>query len=165
MIASASILLALLRQPVCALDRAEPPEARRELARPVAEAIADTAHSLEEAAALISVATHESHLCRYVLTGHCADGPVGARCDHGRARGPFQVHGHCREAWRYADGSPESFRAGAACVLRGLRYGVQRHGSWEAGFTALTGSGSCCWSGAAPRLATMRAVLRGWGRA
>jgi hypothetical protein len=120
---------------------------------PVAVAIAQAARSREEAALLVAQGWHESRWAAYVLEGRCQDGPPGARCDEGRARGPWQVWHYCRATTTAGE---------ARCVLATARLAVARCGSWDGAFAALAGKGGCAWSGAPRRVETMRAVLTGW---
>lgn len=96
-----AVLAVLLSLPQYTGDRFADPtlEDRARLLRPVAVAIAEVARNRTEAAALIALAKHETNLARYVLDGYCEQGPVGARCDGGRARGAWQVHSWCRALW------------------------------------------------------------------
>lgn len=134
--------------------------------RPVSEAIAEAAGTREEAAALIAQGWHESRFARYVVEGRCLDGPVGARCDIGRdgrprARGPWQVWHWCRPAWALPEGSPESLRAEARCVVGWMRGALRRcGGQWEHAFAGMTGSSRCNVPWAARRVATMAQVRR-----
>src|ERR1700759_5427543 len=41
---------------------------------------------------LLAKLDFESGAAQYVHEGRCDDGPVGARCDGGRAHGPWQQH-------------------------------------------------------------------------
>ena len=153
------ILLALLALPQYAADRDDSPEARCELYRPVAVAIAETARTPEQAAALITQAWHETRLARYVLEGRCQDGPRGARCDpdkHGvpRARGPWQL-------WRAAC-KADDLRGQAKCVLGTMQLGLARCASWAGAFYALRGHWACGEDAA--REQTMRGVLARWGK-
>jgi hypothetical protein len=120
-------------------DRHDSPEAREALYRPVAVAICKATEDPGERAFLGSQAYHETRLARYVLEGRCHDGPVGARCDDGRARGPWQVHRWCRAAWRETETAAARRVAAATCVLRGWRYGLRRWGSPAGGFQAQGG--------------------------
>ena len=132
-------------------DAGMPIEERVTLYRPTVAAIVAAARTDEEAAALVALGWHESRFARYVLEDRCQDGPKGARCDEGRARGPWQVWGRwCRAVDRASE---------ARCALATLRLGKQRCASWEGGFAALAGHPSCEWPGARKRVQTMRRVL------
>lgn len=155
----AAILSAMLALGGYAPDAGDAPEARRALYLPVAEAIAATARTPEEAAALVSDGFYESRFARYVLEGRCADGPRGARCDpdkHGvaRARGAFQV-------WRYCKATDT--RGEAKCVLSQMRLGLRRCSGWDGGFAALHGA-SCLWAPSQRRVQVMRKILAGWSK-
>ena len=106
------------------LDRGDSEESREALYRPVATAIAEVALDGRTAAWLITQALHETRFARYVLENRCEDGPVGARCDEGRARGPWQVHGWCVGAWDSQASQAEQLEAGARCALRGYWQGL-----------------------------------------
>src|SRR5512143_4111872 len=99
---------------------------RKALLIPVASAIAHAARNYTEAAALIALGKHETSYAAYVVTGHCKDGPKGARCDGGLARGPWQVWSWCREGWAAPDGSSEALAAQALCARRMLSYAYHR---------------------------------------
>ena len=158
----AVILAALLRLAPWHQDH-DAPEARRALLEPIAAAIAATARSREEAAALVAVGWSETKFARAVLEGHCDRMPAGSRCDHGRARGPWQVHAWCRDAWALPDGSPEAYTPAARCVLRALRGGLQRCSSWHGAMAALLGGGGCRdFARADAYEQTMRTVLGWW---
>ena len=117
------VLAAMLSLPQYAGDRHADPtvEDRARLYRPTAEAISEVATNRTEAAALIALGYHETGFARYVLDGHCEQGPVGARCDGGRARGPWQVWAWCKAGWAAPDGSREAIREQARCAVRLLR--------------------------------------------
>lgn len=121
------------------LDSAETREQRMGLYRPVAEAVCRATRDPVERAFLAVQADAETHLARYVLEDRCHDGPVGARCDQGRARGPWQVHRHCRAAWDDSASHASRLESGARCALLGWRWGVRRWDSWAGGFQAQRG--------------------------
>lgn len=157
------ILTAMLSLPPYTGDRGDTPAARAELYRPVAEAIAEVAPgNPTKAAALVALAYAETKFARYVLTGNCASGPPGMRCDNGRARGAFQVWAWC-DAWRHPEGSPESLRAEARCAARALAAGKRRclgrhpAGDWAAMFSGYRGP-ACSWPPAARRARSMLAL-------
>lgn len=142
----------------------DPPAERAKLYRPVAAAIVAVAKNDTEVATLISLAHHETALARYVLDGHCEQGPVGAQCDGGRARGPWQVWAWCKGAWEAKDGSPEEKLEGAKCAIRLLRTSrtdcarvCKATGSGckplHAAFSGYAGRG-CDWPHAARRVST-----------
>jgi hypothetical protein len=118
-----TVLAVMLRTQGWSGDKGDTPAARRELYAPVAAVIAEVGSTWEERAILFTLAHQETGLARYVLEGRCGDGPPDAQCDHGLARGPWQVLKWCREAWAAPDGSVESFRAGARCAIKMYRWG------------------------------------------
>lgn len=123
--------------------------------QPLAEAIAQTAKTPQEAAGLVTVAYEESRLARYVGDGRCHEGPPGARCDNGRARGYFQLwQVACPQAYRFKAGTIASLKAEVVCARRLLVSGYKRcqsvnpAGSWAGAF-AIYGTGHSCeapWS-------------------
>lgn len=115
MITSSLVAALLAILPVSWLDRHDSPAERVELLMPVAEAAIAEAATPSEAVDLMVVAYQESRFARYVLEYRCQDGPVGQRCDRGRAWGPWQVHRWC-EAW----GTPD-LAGQARCALKRLR--------------------------------------------
>lgn len=132
---------------------------------PVASAISRATESRAEVAALVALGFHESRYARYVVDGRCSDGPIGARCDNGRARTPWQVwRVACPVAWTHPDGSQESLDAAARCAAGLLRGGRGRcRGRHPAGdlagaFSAYRGA-SCTWSGGAARARSAGAAL------
>lgn len=133
---------------------------RAKLLRPVALAIAAEAKTSTEAAALIALGYHETAFARYVLDGHCEQGPIGARCDGGRARGPWQVWSWCRGAWAHPAGpagARASLRAEARCAVGLLRAARTRCAAegWPGVFAGYRRLASCRWSGATRRVATL----------
>lgn len=77
------------------------------------------------AAALLTIAKHESHLAQYVWEGNCSNPPHNAdRCDPDKSGKPqsltvFQLKRRsCPEAHRLPDGSREQHRAAARCAAR-----------------------------------------------
>ena len=119
-------------------------------------------HRATMAAALLSVAWHESRFAAYVQLGRCADGPRGkAECDGGRARSLWQLHrSACSALWEVSDGSEESTRVAAQCAARQLtrsyywctRPGSQALTALSGMFAAYAGVSSCVWSGADKRV-------------
>jgi hypothetical protein len=137
------ILSAWALLPTWYQDRDETPEARDALRLPVAEAICLATKDRRERAFLAAQAYAETHLARYVLDHRCADGPPGAKCDAGRATGPWQVHRNANEcserAWDATLPTLARFSAGARCALMGWRWGVRRCRSEVGGFSAQAG--------------------------
>lgn len=164
---ASTVLNALLRQPQWIGDRSDTPADRIALYWPVALAIAHAAKTPYQAAALVALSGHETHLARPVVEGRCSDMPKGQRCDGGKARGVFQLHKEaCRAAFEYEAGSPESLEIEAVCALRHLGFAMKRCRdvavSPEAGMFSAYRNGWCGWAPAAKRAATMEAVLRSW---
>jgi hypothetical protein len=166
----AAILAELLRFTVYAHDVDEPREARIARLEPLAQAIDIVADGKPwRAAMLITQAEFESKLARYVGEGRCQDGPKGARCDTDargieRARGYFQVHAWCAEAWAQPVGSVEELTAAAACTLKLFGAGYARCKGKpdppEAGaFAASMGGVACTGPRALARTKFFRGVL------
>jgi len=146
---------------------------RRALLQPIAADIAfaateksDGLGAVLKASAVLAVGDHESHWARYVIEGRCDEGPVGARCDEGLARGPFQQHASaCPRAYRHPEASRESLREEARCAVRlltgALRRCRGRHpaGNWAGAFSGYR-SASCAWKPAARRQKTLWAMHR-----
>lgn len=161
---AAEVLAVLLSLPQYYGDRHADPtlEDRARLLRPVAEAIAEVSRNRTEAAALIALMKHETNGARYVLDGHCEQGPVGARCDGGRARGAWQVHSWCRALFAGPENAPGRHLAGARCAVSLLRKGRAQCGSLAGAFGVYAGAG-CKWKGGPGRVKTtnlMEARLR-----
>jgi len=117
-----AILTVLLDYPVWSGDVGMTGEERSAMLEPVAAAIVGASSSRFEAAVLTAPAWHECGLASYVLDDRCEAGPEGARCDNGRARGPWQVHERpCPELHALPLRAPERFEIGARCALRGWR--------------------------------------------
>jgi len=143
---SEAVLTVMLALPQWHGDAGETTEERALLLAPIASVIAtESAGNLPLAAAMIANAHHESaSFARAVLEGRCHEMPAGLRCDHGRARGAWQVwRVFCPAAYAHPAGSVESLRAEGACVARGLRGGRLRCGSWEGAFASLGGGARC----------------------
>lgn len=159
------IVAVLLTLPQYGGDRFADPtvEDRTRLLRPVAVAISAVARNVTEAAALAALAKHETSLARYVLDGACYQGPVGARCDGGKARGAWQVHSWCRALWAGPENAPGRHLAGARCAIGLLRAGRQQCGDLAGAFGVYAGAG-CKWRGGPGRVKTtnlMESRLRG----
>jgi len=155
-----AVLAAMLSLPQYTGDRiVDPPAERARLYRPVAEAIAQVARSRADAAALIALGYAETAFARYVLDGHCYQGPAGARCDGGRARGAWQVWSWCRALWAGPENAPDRHVAGARCALQRLRAGrTACPAQGYAGMLSHYGRGHCTWGPAKARAATMALV-------
>jgi hypothetical protein len=110
-------------------DRNETSEARNARMIPIAEAITTATSDATEQAALITLAWAESKLASYVTEDRCHEGPVGQRCDQGRARGPWQVHHgarkECSIAWELSATSVDGLTHQAWCALS--RYRFSKH--------------------------------------
>ena len=159
----AAVLLALLALPPSRLDVGEAPAARRARLEPVAEAIAAAARSRSEVAILLALGKHESAFALLVQMGRCEEMPAGERCDHGLARGPWQLHElACRVAWTLPAGSAESLREEAACAIRLLRWNAERgrHHALTPVHAAFAGYAARGWQwpGADRRVATAREI-------
>lgn len=129
-------------------DRAETPAQRAELLTPWADAIATEARSTDEAAALVAVSWHESGgYARWVVEGRCHERPKA--CDHGRAKGPFQVHGWCKAT----DPAGQT-----ACARSLLAFSFRRCHTWARAFGAYGTGGDC--RAYANRDATRLLILR-----
>jgi hypothetical protein len=153
-------------------DVAEDPAERAARLTVLAEDIADVTRDDHEAARLVALGVHETHFARNVQTGHCELMPAGERCDHGRARGVWQFHARtCPAAYRFAAGTPESWRAEALCAARLMRgYAADgRELSLTPDHAAFAGMAARAWNwqGAETRVKTLvtierqLAVLRG----
>jgi len=111
------------------------------------------------AAVITALAWHESRFARYVQAGQCETGPVGARCDNGKARGLWQQHqSACPQAWATTPGSAEDLQKGAQCASRLLGSALHRCRSRAPSvlFGAFSGyaGASCTWGHARKREAT-----------
>lgn len=154
-------------------DRDDTEAQRRALLQPIAAdiafAVAEKSDGLSpelKASAVMAVGDHESHWARYVIEARCSEGPPGARCDEGLARGPFQQHASaCPRAYRHPEGSRESLREEARCAVRlltgALRRCRGRHpaGDWAGAFSGYR-SASCEWKPAARRAQTMNLMYQ-----
>lgn len=162
------LLLVMLGLPQWYQDRGESAEERAELLKPMAAAIAKVCTGGRKAAWCVAQAWHETKLARYVLEDRCSDGPVGARCDAGRASGPWQVHSWCRDAHNKSLSMAKRFEAGARCALKGYNYGLSKcggrvSGAFAAQHTALLGQPLeqwCTKPWAVRRVGTMQSVER-----
>lgn len=161
MVTKSLILATLLKLPQWHLDTISY-EDRVKLLTPLAEVISSEAKTVDEAAALTAHTSKETNFAVLVLTGRCNEMPKGIDCDAGKARGPFQVHKHCVEAWRHTDGSIESYREGARCALRILRRGLKSCGNWTGAFAAMRGMPVCTSARAPAYVAQQQQVLTWW---
>lgn len=119
-------LAGLLLHPRSYLDRDITDEQRVTMLWPVAVAMAAAAKNLHELAILDELGFRETAYARHVIYGHCDRMPVGMRCDHGHARGPWSVHDWCKPAWALEDGSPEALATEAQCAVGLLRSSAVR---------------------------------------
>lgn len=116
-----------------------------------------------ERAFLVTQVWHETRLARYVLWDRCEDGPEWARCDAGRATGPWQVHRWCYGAWSGTEAA--RYLAGARCALSLWRAGVHRCRGPHGGFAANGGIVGSCetargkWAGRVRTLERVRGML------
>ena len=159
---ASAILAVMLALPQWHLDSHETVDERALLLAPVASVIAtESGGDLQLAAAMIANAHHESaSFARAVLEGRCDEMPAGVQCDHGRARGAWQVwRVFCPAAYAHPAGSLESLRAEGACVARGLRGGRLRCGSWEGAFAGLGGGARCSSPTAARKAMAQRSAV------
>lgn len=165
MIALAPVLAAMLSLAPYTADRAATADEREALLQPLAYEISMVSRTPSEGALLVAVAFHESGFARYVLTGHCSEGPPGQRCDGGKARGPWQLHRQaCPAAW----GPTGDLRTEATCALALLRWGGQQcreHARTPVlGAVGMFAGRGCHWSGAETRAKTATTLLAAWGR-
>ena len=144
-------------------DRHESAETRDAHRLPVAEAICRATTDAKERRFLAAQAYAETTLAKYVIEDRCSDGPVGARCDQGRATGLWQIHpnqNECsRRAWDRSLPASERHLAGAQCALANWRYGVARCKTDAGGFASQAGGIPMCnaaW--ARRRVALMRKI-------
>jgi hypothetical protein len=140
-------------------DAGDTEKQRTELIAPVAVAVCLATQDPVERAFLAVQTYQKTHLARYVLEGRCHDGPDGARCDEGRARGPWQVHAHCRAAWAPTASRLDRYVGGARCALSGWRYGFWRWQSWAEGFQGQVGIGRTVTPWATARAERMGPVV------
>lgn len=140
----AIVLKVLLAQPTWYQDTTETPAERATLVRPVAVAICQVAPTWPKRLYLMAQTYAETHLARYVLEERCQDGPKGARCDEGLARGPWQNHrASCRAAWDPKVTRLERYVGGARCALRLYVAGLRRCGTLEGAFYSNSGKIGC----------------------
>jgi len=160
---SASLILAaMLSLPGWYLDKDDTPEQRSELYRPVADAIHTVAKNRRQQAFLVTQAWAETKFARYVLEDRCQDGPIGARCDRGKASGPWQVWSWCKDAHDKSLTNAQRFEAGARCALRGYHQGARMCTGYEGMFIAqrggMLGSNPCQKQWAIKRAKTMKLI-------
>lgn len=97
-------------------DRRETREQRTELLRPLATVVANEARTAQEAAAMTAIAWHETGgFARWIVECRCHERPK--MCDHGRARGPFQVHDWCKAT---------DLRGETECAASAYRFALSR---------------------------------------
>jgi hypothetical protein len=151
------IMGVMLAMPPGIGDERDAEDERRAFLEPVAIAIHQVANEspnpIRTAAILLALGRNETRFARYVVEGRCQDGPPGMRCDwskrHNRpvARGPFQVHPWCTEAWALPETSLESLAAGARCAVSLVQRALKRclrgkHEAWAGAFAVYRGQ-SC----------------------
>lgn len=125
-----AILAVLSALPVHTTDVNEPPTAREPRLLIEAQAIAQACgNDVKCAAALLTIADAETHSAGFVGRGECSKGPVGARCDEGRAASYWQVWTSaapaCRDAHNTELPLAEQHNAAAQCALARWRTGVK----------------------------------------
>jgi|SRR5690606_39971735 len=113
------------------------------------------------AAVIAAVGWHESRYATYVTEGRCSEGPVGMRCDGGRAIQAWQQwQPACPAAWRLPHGSREQLNESARCASRLLVSALRRCRSRAPSVLAGAFSGyagaSCVWKPAQRRERTAR---------
>jgi hypothetical protein len=163
------ILAILLAWPAFYTETDEQPEKRR--ARLVMAALAiehaanATADPQETAAALLTIGFEESRFAAYVGEGRCSEGPKGARCDEGKARGYWQLwRVACPRAWQLEHNSRRALREQARCAARTWRGAKlrcrRRHpaGPVAGAFAGYRGA-DCTWHRGAKRAERFRRVL------
>lgn len=135
-------------------DLDEPEDSRAERLDRFARVIEDNARSAESRAVLLTLNHFEAASARYVLENRCSDGPRGeAECDHGRAVGPWQLHGSHDLA---LDLDAQARRA----VGRWRHHKARCGGTIEGAFAGYARGEACTWSGAAERAAKFRTIVR-----
>lgn len=141
-------------------DRDEPAEARAMRLARVDAAIRKAANGDPYIAKALRVhGRFETHFARYVGEGRCHEGPVGSRCDEGRARTYFQVwETTCPAAWAEPQGSVAELEQAAVCAARILRAGRARCKTAEGMFAAMWGQGRCRLERAAVRARAFEAL-------
>lgn len=151
------IMAVMLGMPPGIGDERATEDERRVFLEPVATAIHQVAEEspnpIRTASILLALGKNETRFARYVIEGRCQDGPPGMRCDwsprHNRpvARGPFQVHPWCKDAWSLPEVSVESLAAGARCAVSLVNRALKRclrskHEAWPGAFAVYRGQ-SC----------------------
>ncbi|TAK10610.1 MAG: hypothetical protein EPO32_14870 [Anaerolineae bacterium] len=180
---TSAILAALLHLPPAVTDRSEDPRAREarlsEVATSVSSAVSHATclgawdridcrriwggEPVVLAGAVLALGYGESHYAAYVGEDRCHDGPRGARCDNGKARGYWQ-------AWAVAApdlhalpvGAPERVRVAAWAATRLL---VGAYGFCDRDWAGAFGryGGASCRSNrpdSARKVRTMWALVR-----
>jgi len=164
------ILAVLLSWPAFYTETDEQPEARRVRLVMAALAIEHTAKQSAEpkqmAAALLTIGFEESRFAAYVGQGRCDEGPKGARCDRGKARGYWQLwRVSCPAAWELPHNTREALRAETACAARIWRGALLRNrschpaGKIAGAFAGYRGGADCRWPRAAGRAQRYQRVL------
>jgi hypothetical protein len=140
----AAVLAVMLALPGFAPDRHDSPDARRALYLPTAAVICAASEDPWTQAILIATADDETHWARCVLEDRCPECPCGMRCDEGLATGPFQVRGHCLDAWKPGATRIERERAAARCTIRIYNASLHRCRVPWGGFTGHRGGTPPC---------------------
>lgn len=114
----AKVLAVLLSLPVYREDLNRPEEKRAQLEQ-VAQAIADASESTSDAALLLASGWEETGWSLRVHEGKCRPN----ECDHGKARGPWQLHrdGMSAESWALMTGTANT-DAQARTAAKRLRF-------------------------------------------
>lgn len=136
-----AILAFLLASAPAKRDAALTTAERQAFLVPVAAAISEAARGDDEVAALLALGRRESRFERDLVLGICS----GRRCDHGRARGVWQVWnlGHCRAAYRHPAGSVASIALETDCAIRLLRGAIAPCRGWAGAFERFRTGGTC----------------------
>lgn len=156
-----ALLSVILAGPVYVGDREESLADREERLRPWAAAIVEVSgNDVPLAAGLLELAEDESsNFARYIVEGRCLEGPW--KCDPHprtglpRARGPWQVWGWCRRAWKLRPGTAASALEEARCARRQLlgaktRCAQAGRDPWVGAFSGYA-SKDCSWAPAEDR--------------
>jgi hypothetical protein len=124
-----------------------------------------TSDPKQTAAALLTLGFEESRFAAYVGEGRCAEGPKGARCDRGKARGYWQLwRVACPLAWTLEHNSRRALRVEARCAARAWRGALLRNrrchpaGPIAGAFAGYRGA-DCRWRRAAGRAKRFQRVL------
>jgi len=152
-----AVVVAVVLQilPASKVDKGEEPSVRQARVERVVRAAVAAAQTRYALSLLLADADAETHMASHVVEGHCERMPDDD-CDHGRARGVWQVHPWCRTAYAFPAGSDESMAEEARCAMRQMWHGMHRcreHAAtpFHGAFAALAAR-PCSWSGAEKRV-------------